>query len=279
VFHRTSVGALLLVTLSVLALAGVPTFGQESKYPDWKGQWLNPLATAKGVPWDPTKPMGLDQQAPLTPEYQSRFEASVADQAAGGHGNDYRSDCVLDGMPRTMSLDGPMEVLIRPKVTDLIFQNTRARRIYTDGRDWPDEPPTFQGYSIGKWIGEAGDGRYDTLEVETHNFMGPRVFEASGLPLHDNNRTIVKERIFLDRINRDVLHDEITTVDDALTRPWTVLKSYVRGRSPKWAEYSCEVSNPNVRIGPEEYAVTADGLLKPFRRGQPPPDLRYFKSE
>src|SRR4051812_33656922 len=27
--------------------------------------------------------------------------------------------------------------------------------------------PTFQGYSIGKWIDEDGDGVYDVLEVET----------------------------------------------------------------------------------------------------------------
>jgi hypothetical protein len=279
VFNRRFNGALLLATLSVLALACVPAFGQGGVYPDWKGQWQNPLASAKGAPWDPTKPLGLAQQAPLTPEYQSRFEASVASQAAGGHGNDYRSDCVLDGMPRVMSLDGPMEFLIRPNLTALLFQNAQPRRIYTDGRDWPDEPPTFQGYSIAKWTDKDRDGRYHTLEVETRNFTGPRVFEASGLPLHDNNGTIVKERIFLDRTNGDVLHDEITTVDDALTRPWTVIKSYVRNRNPKWSEYHCEVTNTNVRIGPEEYAVGVDGLLRPFRQGQPPPDLRYFKSE
>jgi hypothetical protein len=27
--------------------------------------------------------------------------------------------------------------------------------------------PTYAGYSIGKWIDTDGDGRYDTLEVET----------------------------------------------------------------------------------------------------------------
>ena len=275
--NRRSKGVLLSAALSVLVLACAPTFGQERMYPDWKGQWVNPLAGANGAPWDPTRPMGLAQQAPLTPDYQSQFEASVADQAAGGHGNDYRSDCALDGMPRIMSLDAPMEVLIRPGTTDLIFQNALPRRIYTDGRDWPDEIPTFQGYSIGKWIDEAGAGRYDTLEVETRNFTGPRVLEASGLPLHDNNRTIVKEQIFLDRIDKDILHDRITTIDDALTRPWTVIKSYVRNRNPKWAEYNCEVSNTNVRIGPEEYGVSVDGLLRPFRQGQPAPDLRYFK--
>ena len=37
-----------------------------------------------------------------------------------------------------------------------------SRRIFTDGRDWPKEmQPSFSGYSIGKWIDEDGDGRYD----------------------------------------------------------------------------------------------------------------------
>ncbi len=46
---------------------------------------------------------------------------------------------------------------------------------------------------------------------------GPRQFESSGLPLHADNQTIIKERLYLDRDNGDVLHDEITTIDHALT--------------------------------------------------------------
>jgi hypothetical protein len=60
-----------------------------SKYPDWSGQWkmtVSPTAqVAFGVNWDPDKGSGLAQQAPLTPEYQARYEANLKDQAAGGH--------------------------------------------------------------------------------------------------------------------------------------------------------------------------------------------------
>ena len=55
------------------------------------------------------------------------------------------------------------------------------------------------GYSIGRWVDENGDGTYDALEVETRYFKGPRAFEASGLPLHKDNKTIIKERIYLDK--------------------------------------------------------------------------------
>jgi hypothetical protein len=32
-----------------------------------------------------------------------------------------------------------------------------------------------------------------------------------------------------------------------------------------------------VRIGSEIYMLSADGLLMPAKKNQPPPDLKYFK--
>ena len=59
----------------------------ESQYPDWKGQWLR-TGRGNGNAWDPTKPLGLGEQAPLIPEYQAMLEAAVADEKAGGQGID-----------------------------------------------------------------------------------------------------------------------------------------------------------------------------------------------
>ena len=183
---------------------------------------------------------GLTQQPPLTPEYQAIFEASLKDQAAGGRGNSYQSSCVLDGMPRLMNLTAPMEILIQPGLTFFIFQDAFARRIHTDGAAMPEsEAPSFQGYSTGKWIDADRDGRYDAFEVETRNFKGPRALDATGLPLHKDNQTVVKERLSLDKGNKDLLRNEITTIDNAFTRPWTVTKTYVRERNPRWTEYHC----------------------------------------
>ena len=98
-----------------------------------------------------------------------------------------------------MSLVAPMEILIQPELTFFIFQNAFARRIHTDGAAMPvSEPPSYQGYSIGKWVDEDRDGRFDVLEIETRNFKGPRALEATGLPLHKDNQTVVRERLFLD---------------------------------------------------------------------------------
>src|SRR2546421_168291 len=78
---------------------------------------------------------------------------------------------------------------------------------------------------------EDGDGKLDVLEVETRHLLNPRVYDASGLPFHTDGKTIVKERIYLDKADKDILYDEITVFDNALTRPWSITKK--AKRSPK----------------------------------------------
>src|SRR5436190_5751970 len=237
--------SLLGVVALMAATGGAQAQDSLSKYPDMVSQWRRPPGI--GIQWDQSKRVGRPQQAPLTPEYQSRFEASMADQAAGGQGADAVSQCVPPGMPRMMTVVFPMEIVITSKVTYILTDYTESRRIYTDGRDWPkDVEPTFNGYSIGKWIDEDGDGRYDALEVETRGLKGPRSFEASGIELHDDGQTVIKERISLDKIDKDVLLDEITTVDSALTRPWAVTKKYQRERNVVWHFNHCAENNHHV---------------------------------
>ncbi len=242
---------------------------------------IGPASGGLGLPtkWDPSKPPGRGQEAPLTPEYQAIFEASLADQAAGGQGADPTYICIPDGMPRAMNVVFPMEIVILPKTTYIMIEYLgMLRRIYTDGRDWPkDQEPSFMGYSIGRWIDEEGSGRYNLLEIETRNMKGPRAFEPSGIPLHSDNATIVEERMYLDKANPDILNDEITTIDHALTRPWTVHKRYRREHNPIWIEAVCSEANPHLRIGNENYMLSADGYLMPTKKDQPPPDLRYFR--
>jgi len=272
--NRTSAFAVALAAW--LIPAGHGARAQDlTKYPDWSGQWKRPPGV--GIQWDQTRPLGLPQRAPLTGEYQAIFEAGVKDQGEGGQGTDPRFTCIPNGMPRIMSVVFPMEIVPLPKITYMLFEYDIPRRIYTDGRDWPkDAEPTFMGYSIGRWIDEAGDGRFNVLEVETRNMKGPRTYETTGLPLHKDNRTIVKERIYLDRSDPDLLHDEITTIDHALTHPWSVTKNYRRDRDVVWVENVCNEYNPHVAIQNQLYYLSADGYLMPAKKDQPPPDLRYF---
>jgi hypothetical protein len=68
----------------------------------------------------------------------------------------------------------------------------------------------------------------------------------------------------------------MTTVDNSLTRPWSVVKNYRRLQRDDWVEDNCTEGNNHVVIGKEDYFLSADGLLMPVKKGQPPPDLKYF---
>jgi hypothetical protein len=258
----------------------------DAKYPDLKGQWRRvavPNHRFRAVQYDPHKPAGPEQQAPLTPEYQAIFEANLADQELGGQAGDPTYRCLSPGMPRVMGAYEPMEVVVLPEITYIMIDHIHdSRRIHTDGREFPAnmaDDPQFSGYSIGRWIDEDGDGRYDALIVETRGMKGPRAYEATGIPLHDDNQTIVRERIYVDKANPNMLHDEITTIDHALTHPWTITKDYRRVSTDKpiwWGEDVCSENNVHVTIGSEVYFLSGDGFLMPSKAGQPPPDLRYF---
>ena len=211
--------ALVVLTASCGAQAA-----DSPKYPtNWNGQWTRVVhrnVEVQGA-YDQTKPWGVGQQAPLTPEYKKVHEARMADQAIGGLGEYPTSRCMPDGMPGMMRF-GSQEYVITPETTYILLSTSEhPRRIFTDGRDWPKDPqPTYGGYSIGRWIDEDGDGVYDVLEAETRYFKGPRTFDASGLPLAFDNQSVFKERFYIDKANPDIIHVYTTTIDHALTRPW-----------------------------------------------------------
>jgi hypothetical protein len=295
---RISTCALAVAVAAPLMMVGTVQ-AADGKYPDWKGawaRWVPPNSvrdpgnggtgfTAGGQPsFDQTKPWGFGQQAPLTPEYQQVLEKSIADQATGGEGNffDHAVRCMPGGMPLMTIAFTPLEFVVTPETTYILIGGSEHyRRIFTDGRDWPgDLEATYAGYSIGRWIDEDGDGVYDVLHVETRGpFKGPRAYDATGLPLHFDNQSIFIERIHRDKADPKILHDEITVIDHALTRPWTVDKKYVLNPNPRpnWTEAYCTENPTMVAIGGESYFLGGDGLLMPVRKGQAPPDLRYFK--
>src|SRR5215470_4062369 len=216
-------GSICTIAMAALLNAILPANAfDDAMYPDLKGQWLRINLGAGGQPsFDQTKPSGRGQQAPLTPEYQAMHEASLADQAKGGQGLWHSgSRCLPAGMPAAMNGYNSLEFVVLPEITYVMAEHNVPihRRIYTDGRDWPrDVEPTFQGYSIGKWIDSDGKGRFDVLEVETRNFKGPRALDPTGMPTHVDNQSIVKERIYLDKASPDVLHNDVTLIDHALT--------------------------------------------------------------
>lgn len=271
--HRNLISALAMAAALAATATAARAF-DESKYPNLKGVWLDSGSHKWGA---------KNEKPPLTPEYQAIFEANLKDQAEGGPGDTPTLYCLPPGMPRQMNVYEPMQIVIEPEMVHLLIEHVHdSRRIYTDGRSWPkDMEPMFSGYSIGQWIDTDGDGRYDELDVETRGLKGPRTFDSTGIPLAKDNQTVVKERIYVDKANADLLHDEITTFDHALTHPWTITKNYRRSHEKGpvwWRESICAEDNPHLRIGKDDYYVSSDGYLMPTRKGQAAPDLRYFKS-
>jgi hypothetical protein len=94
--------------------------------------------------------------------------------------------------------------------------------------------------------------------------------------MHDDNQTVIKERIALDPADPNLINDEITTIDNALTRQWTVTRQFKSIANPAWAEYFCHEHNTIVILQKETYFIREDGYLMPSRKDQPPPDLRKF---
>src|SRR5579859_3157496 len=141
--NRKLIAAITMVSAASM-ICGAATAAERAKYPEWKGAWerwvpqvsvVSPsgLRTPGGQPsFDQTKPWAQGQEAPLTPEYQKVLEESMADQAAGGQGNNFdRARCMPTGMPHMMTF-GPLEFVVTPDTTYVII-GTNTRRIYTDG--------------------------------------------------------------------------------------------------------------------------------------------------
>src|ERR1700693_1672898 len=210
--YRGWTGSITLSAALCFAMAGAWAF-DETKYPDLGGQWKRPAGI--GNQFDISKPQRLGQRVPLTPEYQAIYEAGLQDQNEGGQGNDPTYSCIPDGMPRVMNVIFPMEIIVTPNTTYMLIEYlTQQRRIYTDGRAFPkDFEPSFTGYSIGKWTDTDANGRYSTLEVETRLLKGPRTYDPSGAPLHPDNQSVVQERIYLDKADTNLMHDDITTFE------------------------------------------------------------------
>ena len=278
---RNSLASIAL-TAALLATFTLAQAADESKYPNLKGQWntLSPRGS-----FDPDKPQGSRATlAPLTEEYKKVYEWNVADQLAGGHGWETSYQCLPPGMPRAMIAYESMEVVVTPETTYILIDHIHDhRRIFTDGRTFPANPddiePSYRGFSIGKWIDEGNTGRFNVLEVETRGFKGPRSYDTSGLPLHGDNQSVIKERIYLDKADPKILYDEITIIDHALTRPWTVTRKYERDPNPHpwWREVVCTENNQHVHIQDQNYMISADGYLMPAKKDQVPPDLKYFR--
>ena len=128
--------------------------------------------------------------------------------------DDPHARCMPDTFVRLYGLPHIQKFVQTAGMLVMLYElNASYRQVFTDGRPLPDDPqPSWQGYSVGKWID-------DTLVVDSIGFRDGLWLDMVGTPMTD--AATVRERIR----RPDFGHLEVeVTVDDpkAYTRPWTM---------------------------------------------------------
>ena len=171
---------------------------------------------------------------PLTPKYRKirdDFATLPFNSIEGTYGN--LPNCITPGMPGLMEHPIQFEFLLTPGRVSLMFQEGTFRRIWTDGRKFPENLyPQPNGYSIGQWEG-------DTLVVETR-FISKEAEIFISAPIHSTSQTRVTERFTVE--SDTVVKLETTIVDPELfEEPYTYPNEFVK--VPISFETGCAANN------------------------------------
>ncbi len=108
------------------------------------------------------------------------------------------------------------------------------RQIFMDGRELPKDPnPSWMGYSIGKWDGDA-------LVVETSGFNGKTWLDQAGHPATEALHVTERFR----RPDFGHLSIEVTINDPkAYTKPWSVTEGMQLLADTDLLEFVCSENN------------------------------------
>ena len=246
----------LVVTAILAACLGFPTHAQWLKYPN------------AGIPRLADDSPDLKAPAPRTPDgkvdlsgiwvrrdnrylqdigadigelpmqpwaravYQERLDNFGKDRPAGR--------CLPRSLPSAMMIrDVPFKILPAfPGTVVILFEQYQEyRQVFTDGRTFAvdlqseaDRNPTWWGYSVGRWDGDA-------FVVETVGFNDKTWLDDRGHPHSDAMR--VTERYRRPTLGR--LEIEFTFDDPkAYTKPWTVLVPFELMPDQELIEHVCE---------------------------------------
>lgn len=139
--------------------------------------------------------------------------------------------CLPAGVPRLDAYTHPYKIV---QTTDLIVilyeSQTMFRQIFTDGRSHPTDPePSWLGYSIGRWEGDA-------LVVETVGFNDKTWLDGFGHPHSEAMKLTERFR------RRDFGHMDIDiTIDDpkAYTKPIRYTQPQLLQPDTELIEYIC----------------------------------------
>jgi hypothetical protein len=167
---------------------------------------------------------------------------------ARDHRDDPLNQCMPPGVPRinmtTANGPHPLKIVQTPKLVVLLYEtsvNSTFRQVFMDGRPFPKDPnPTWLGYSIGRWDGDA-------LVVDTIGFNGREwVDTAKGHPQTESAHVTERFR------RLDFGHMEIDiTIDDpgAYAKPWRATVPFHMLTDTDLIETYCENERDSVHEG------------------------------
>jgi hypothetical protein len=167
------------------------------------GTNLTPGGT--GVVVDPP-----DGKLPMQPWARAELESRASPER--GY-DDPTAHCFVAGVPRSMYVPQPIQILQPPGYIVMLFERMSWRTVPLDGRaHLPDTIRLWQGDSVGRWEG-------DTLVVDTANFNGKTWLNEVGEIVSHAERVVER----LTPVDADTINYEATINDPVVyTRPWTI---------------------------------------------------------
>jgi hypothetical protein len=171
--------------------------------------------------------------------------AITKERMTGRHaGEESDANCLPQGVPKINVTPVPFKIVENPGEVIILYEAFGIyRQIFTDGRALPKDPnPSWMGYSIGKWDGNA-------FVVETAGFNGKTWLDQAGHPLTEDGQ--ITERFA--RPDFGHLKIEVTVNDPkAYTRPWTVTESMNLLPDTDLLEFVCTENNRDLAHLPHQ---------------------------
>jgi hypothetical protein len=180
--------------------AGGANYGLEQRRSELR---LTP--STRGVIIDPP-----DRTLPYQP--WARAERINREEPYRGY-DDPTAHCFVAGVPRSMYVPSPVQILQPPGYVVMLFERMSWRIVPLDGRAHiPDNIRLWQGDSVGHWEG-------DTLVVDTTNMNGKTwLNEVGDVVSHAEH---IVER-FIPTADGKITYRATVTDPIAYTKPWTI---------------------------------------------------------
>ncbi|MBL8269537.1 hypothetical protein [Steroidobacter sp.] len=179
---------------------------------------------------------GPDTDVPFTPEFRKirdAFATIPSFPAKDKPTLNNLANCVTAGVPGTIEHPLMFEFLLTPGRANVIFMDGSFRRIWTDGRGFPETfIYDYQGYTIGRWEG-------NTLIAETQG-ISPRADMFIDGGIKTTKQTKVTERITVE--SEKSLRMTITVEDPTVfAQPYTYKRDFIK--VPLSFEVGCAAEN------------------------------------